>query len=434
MKKYMIQSSIIDSELNNRLPVIVGVSGGVDSMVLLYALVNNDYTVIVCHVNHGLRTESDGDEIFVKNYAKKHHLIFESKKLDLKNAKNIQDTAHQERIKFFKHMGQKHKTFQIALAHHLDDQFEQHLIQIARGTDLETWRGIPSLTQIDDFKIIRPFINITKDDLIEYAKNHSIQYVLDSSNTSDKYLRNRIRNHVVPLLKKENPKLLLNYNENIKKLNDILEESSIKNLVNEIPKNTIDYLTFVDQNSHTQLKLLRYLIRLFNPSLDIPNPQLKMILKQLNQSGNNVRFNLLDNCWLVCNYGKIKVIEIGNQEPESIIINTFGKHPYGLNKTLYVTPEKKPYITGKALEICYNKATFPITARPSKPGDKINMDYGHKKVSRFFQDYKVPYHERIHQIIIEDKSQILGILSLGIASKCGEHSKQKIYIYEVDNA
>jgi tRNA(Ile)-lysidine synthetase-like protein len=433
MKKYTLSTSIIDSNLNIRYPVIVGVSGGIDSMVLLDALIQHNYDVIVCHVNHGLRDSSDFEESYVRDYALKKNLKFESIKLDLSTAKNIQDAAHQKRIAFFKAMGHKYQTFQIALAHHLDDQFEQHLISLVRGTHLDTWKAMSNSSVIDDFLIIRPFLNNTKQDIIDYANLYDVVFINDESNQSNNYLRNRIRNHVVPYLKSENPKILENFNNNLVHLTLILEDNRIQKLINQTSKKSINYLTFIDESSYTQTKLLRFLIQDFDSKLRITQPTIEMIRKQLVKSGDNVRFQLKDNTYLVCNYGKIKVIKTSDHIPDPIVIDSPGKYSYGSNKILFVSYEKKPHNTDKVIEICYNESTFPLIVRPPLPGDKIQFKYGHKKISRIFQDYKVPLHQRIYQTIIEHQSKLLGVLSLSITSECNQNHSNKLYIYEVDD-
>jgi len=433
MKKYTLSDSIVDSKLNNRYPVIVGVSGGIDSMVLLDALIKNSYDVIVCHVNHGLRASSESEESFLKDYSLQKNIRFESFKIDLSTAKNIQDAAHQKRIAIFKAMGHKYQTFQIALAHHLDDQFEQHLISIVRGTHLDSWKGMSTSNIVDDFLIVRPFLNHSKQDIIDYANAHDIMFINDESNQSDKYLRNRLRNHVIPFLKTENPKILENFNKNLQDLNMIIEDERIKKLINHFSKKSVNYLTFFDESSYSQTKILRFLIQDFDSKLRVSEPNLEMIRKQLVKSGDNVRFELKENIYLVCNYGKIKIIKTSKSTPESILINAPGKYTYSSNKTLFVSYEKKPHNTDKIIEICYNKSTFPLIVRPPLPGDKIQLKYGHKKISRIFQDYKVPLHQRVYQTIIEHKSRIIGVLSLSIALECNQDFTNKLYIYEVDD-
>lgn len=165
--------------------LILAISGGVDSSVLLdiYAKKTN-LNLIVAHFDHGIRSDSASDAEFVKSLAKKYSLPFESKREELgKNAS--EDLARTRRYEFLRGLAKKYKA-KVVTAQHSDDVIETVVINLIRGTG---WRGLAVM----DSDVIRPLINMTKQEIIDYAKINSLKWREDSTNDSDNYLRNRIR-------------------------------------------------------------------------------------------------------------------------------------------------------------------------------------------------------------------------------------------------
>ncbi|OQY02618.1 MAG: tRNA lysidine(34) synthetase TilS [Desulfobacteraceae bacterium 4572_130] len=196
--------------------ILIGVSGGPDSVGLLLFLLKKKYeyliTLGIAHINHSLRgKESDKDARFVKTLAAKHNLPFFLKKKNVgdfakKNHMSIEDAARKIRYSFYKKICEKKKYSKIALGHNKDDNAELVLMNLLRGSGAKGLSGIPPKR---NSWIIRPFIEITKQNILEYLKFQNQKYVIDTSNTNKKFLRNRIRNHIFPILKnKYNPAII----------------------------------------------------------------------------------------------------------------------------------------------------------------------------------------------------------------------------------
>jgi tRNA(Ile)-lysidine synthase len=192
--------------------VIVAVSGGVDSMVLLHVLnrmrKDFDLSLVVCHLNHGLRgKESDRDFRLVRKTCEGIGLKFEGKRLkagELKLEKgSLQEAARIKRYEFFEDAAKKHSAKKIALGHTIDDQAETVLMRVIKGSSLTGLAGIPPVRG----PFIRPLIGIKKEELKRFAEEEGIGYVEDSSNLSPKYLRNDLRLNLIPAIKRYNPNL-----------------------------------------------------------------------------------------------------------------------------------------------------------------------------------------------------------------------------------
>ena len=188
--------------------ILIGVSGGPDSVGLLLFLLKKKYEYLISlgivHINHSLRgKESDKDAEFVKTLAIEHNLPFFLKKKDVagfarKNHMSIEDAARKIRYSFYKEICEKENYSKIALGHNKDDNAELVLMNVLRGSGTKGLSGIPPKR---NSWIIRPFIEITKQNILEYLKFKNQKYVIDTSNTDKKFLRNRIRNHILPILK-----------------------------------------------------------------------------------------------------------------------------------------------------------------------------------------------------------------------------------------
>jgi tRNA(Ile)-lysidine synthase len=163
---------------------ILAVSGGIDSMVM-FDLMKNDDDVIVAHFNHGTRPSADADEQFVKKAAKRHNLPFFSEKAALGEHVS-EEVARTARYNFLRKIA-KAENGLLYTAHHKDDLIESIIINFLRGTG---WRG---LAPMSDPTIVRPLLDMTKNDIIKYAATQNITFRQDPTNNEDDYLRNRVR-------------------------------------------------------------------------------------------------------------------------------------------------------------------------------------------------------------------------------------------------
>nr|WP_315146056.1 tRNA lysidine(34) synthetase TilS [uncultured Flavobacterium sp.] len=190
--------------------LLLAVSGGVDSMVLLHLLQQLPYTIAIAHCNFQLRgIESFEDQSFVQEYALQHQIPFYCTQFDTQAFANdyklsTQVAARELRYDWFYEQLELHQFDFVLTAHHADDNLETFLINLSRGTGLDGLSGIPAQNEA----IIRPLLPFSRTAIEEYAKVNNLQWREDSSNASDKYLRNQIRHHLVPMLKELNPDFL----------------------------------------------------------------------------------------------------------------------------------------------------------------------------------------------------------------------------------
>ena len=210
-----VESFVISEMLiGNGAKVLVGVSGGVDSVVLLDVMANlsakYNFSICVAHYNHNLRGESSNlDEKFVKKLADSYNVPFYSqtgnvKNYSEKNSISIEEAARYLRYFFFERITRTYKFDFLTTAHTSDDSAETFLLNLFRGTGLTGLSGIPACRQfVKDVILFRPFIGLKKQKIIEYAKKRKLEWREDDSNLLDKYTRNKLRNDLIPKLKKD---------------------------------------------------------------------------------------------------------------------------------------------------------------------------------------------------------------------------------------
>ena len=211
--------------------VIVALSGGPDSVYLLHYLQKQakkqNLTLIGAHLNHSTRFLSNRDERFCKKLCKKLDIQFESKKVHLKNAS--EDIARKKRYAFFEELVSRYKAKYIATGHHINDSIETVLFNLTRGCSLKGLTGIPRQRTLGRAEIIRPIAHLSKKQILTYLKKHQIKYMTDSTNKKNLYSRNKIRNLVIPVLKKINPGLEKTFTRNIEhfqKIQDFIEKQA----------------------------------------------------------------------------------------------------------------------------------------------------------------------------------------------------------------
>lgn len=190
--------------------LLLAFSGGIDSVVLLHLLQSMDYAPALAHGNFGLRgTESDGDQAFAQSLARKqgldaHVMSWDTISYAKDQGMSIQQAARDLRYRWFDELCKTNGYDALLTAHHADDNIETFLINMTRGCGLDGLLGIP----VRNGLVVRPLLPFSRAEIVKYARNHQLTWREDSSNASDDYVRNKIRQKVLPVLKEINPSLL----------------------------------------------------------------------------------------------------------------------------------------------------------------------------------------------------------------------------------
>ena len=253
----IVEKKFLDTIKNNNLinsgdKIVVGVSGGPDSLTLL-TLLNKykskfNYEIIVAHVNHLIRKDSTDDEQFVENYCKKNGIKFYYKRVNVQEIakqqkKGEEEVGRNERYKFFDEICEKENANKIAIAHNMNDNAETMLLNLIRGTGLNGLEGIQPSQYNNRF--IRPLINCNRNEIEDFCKENNLEPRIDSTNKENIYKRNIIRNKLIPFLKELNPNIIETLSRTsviIAENNEFIQKEAQKNFnkITELKSNLVE--------------------------------------------------------------------------------------------------------------------------------------------------------------------------------------------------
>lgn len=408
--------------------VIAAISGGPDSMALLHSLLEyHDLKIVVAHVNHKMRVESEKEEHDLKEYCKKHHVIFECMHLKKKDKENFQMYAREERIRFFESLAKKYQTPYILTAHHADDLMETILMRMVRGSSLKGYSGFSKITNKGDYIYMKPLIEYTKEELLNYVKENHIPYAVDQSNQKDTYTRNRYRKQVLPFLKEENP----NVHHKFYQFHQELEEcdSYFEDLLANKDFHKILIKEFQKEHPYMQKRWIqKYLEEYYQ----------EKIYKLDHTHINLLRSFLLNgktNTYLVLP-GKIKAVKtydsfyLTNSKKEDYCMELQEKNKIPNTEDTIQIVKKCEVDNNYICRLSFNNITLPIFIRNRKVGDRMEVKglNGTKSVSDIFTNSKVPLLKRdTYPILVDSKDQVLWIPGL----KKSKFDKTKTEKYDI---
>lgn len=411
-----INRVLLNSNLFNKsTPLLIACSGGRDSMVLLSSFIHCEFDNIhVAHCNFKLRNDaSDKDQKLVKDFCSAHNISFhtidfETSKFAKEHGISTQMAARELRYNWLEEIRLKHQLHLIISAHHRDDQVETVLLQLIQGTGI---RGLKGMLHKND-KIVRPLLSISRDEINQYAEEFQVPYRDDSSNESNDYKRNFIRNKISPLLKEINN----NYSQEIYDFTQRIQESIIiyDAQIDKIRKKVLvpwkegQQLYFTYLLHHPACDTLFY--ELLSP-FNLNKEQVKEVaitakgLKRKNASGQNFYSK---SHRLVMDKKSIFILPLDT--PLTSIV-AYDKWP---NKIIFneykididIKPIRKAHInkSNRYAFIDADKVEFPILIRYPEVGDYFypygmgkqqNPDkVGKKKLSKYFKDEKISLAER----------------------------------------
>ena len=388
--------------------VIAAISGGPDSMYLLESLQGFNFKIVVAHVHHNLREDSDFEAEKVEEYCKKNNLIFEYKKIEkYPGGKFSEEAARKIRYNFFDSLIKKYNSNILFTAHHGDDQIETILMRLTRGSSLKGYAGIEFISNDRGYKIVRPLINITKNDIISYLDKNNIWYAIDKSNVDLKYTRNRYRNKILPELKKENKnihhkfqefsvKVLLAHNYIKKQANTFYKEIVIDNNINVFEFNKLDKIL-------KYYILEEYLKKIYGENINlISSKHIHLIINKISQN-KNIIFDLPYNKKAIIEYNNFKVDDLYIKNKYSYEFENKVKLPNG--KSIYVD-NNTTLTSNYVIHLNSKEIKLPFVVRTREDGDYMTVKnmLGRKKINDIFIDSKLPKEKRDSQPIVLDSS------------------------------
>lgn len=423
-----------DLNLEQEKYIIVGVSAGPDSMALLHCLINNLNTNIVCaHINHNVRKESEIEEEYLKEYCKENKIIFERMKIEKYSNNNFEAEARSKRYEFYASLLKKYNCKYLFLAHHGDDLIETVLMKIARGSNLEGYAGIKKISKFrNKYFIVRPFLEYTKKDLIEYLHKNNIKYYIDKSNNDTTYTRNRYRKNILPLLKNEDiniHKKFLKYSETLLEYDNYIKNTT-KSIVNNFFKNNIlDIQEFNKIDDFMKKNSIYYILNnLYN---NIPNivteKHVQNLQNIINSNVNNGCLNMPKGLVIVKEYNKI-IFNFKNLSSDDYKIEL--KSENIINEHIIEYIDSCENDGNDVCRLNSKEIALPLYLRNKKSGDFLEVLglNGKKKVKDIFIEKKIPIRKReSYPLLVDNNDNILWIPNL----KKSKFNKKKEEKYDI---
>lgn len=395
--------------------VVIAFSGGADSLALLdiiASLPDFPVQVIIAHLNHCLRgAESEGDELFVRSVAERFAFPLEISSVDIKamaddEGLSLEEAGRNARRSFFMDVADKHSAVAIALGHHSDDQAETVLMRLVRGAAMSGLTGMRPKSAGNIF--VRPLLCLSRAEIESYLHKGALQWREDSSNADTKFLRNRIRHELLPLLRSYNPAIPACLNQTATALaadEDLLEEV-VGEVFSRIAATSFDKIQLnlrMLQNEPAALRKRLYRKSIFTLKGDlrrISSKHLADIDSLANKVKGSGKLSLPSGMLVIKKYNVMILTTAAEKniiDNFDRIINLCGSYELEPNQTLLV--EKADFLPGSRLETDKNtiflekdQFPFPWMIRCFKEGDRFTPlgMRGRKKLKDLFIDKKIP--------------------------------------------
>ena len=410
-----------ENQVSNHFPFLQGkklllaVSGGLDSMVLVHLFQQLNYEIVVLHCNFQLRgLESFEDQQFIQEYSNTNAIPFVFTQFDTEAFAadfkvSIQVAARELRYSWFYEQLAIQKGDFILTAHHADDNLETFLINFSRGTGLEGLTGIPTQNE----KVIRPLLSFSRQQMEEYASVNKLKWREDSSNASANYLRNKIRHHLVPLLKELNPTFMSSFEKTqsfLSEAQELVDDAAImvyqqvaREEGEDIYFDLVRLLQLPNYSSYLYQWLKEFGFTAWDDIYELVSSQsgkqvlapyfrlIKdrdcLILSPLLSQENQQEF-------------KIESIESKVKFPLNLVFSTVSKIGVASNSTIFVDQDK---------------LVFPLTLRHWNEGDVFHpfgMEGKSKKVSKLFKDEKLSLIDKEKVWLLCSNNQVVWVVGI----------------------
>lgn len=381
--------------------IICACSGGADSVALLFGLYllkeKLEIRLSAAHFNHHLRgEESDRDETFVRSFCEQFDIpLFVGQGSVVSGKKGLEAAAREARYAYFATLDGT-----VATAHTADDNAETVLLHLVRGTGLKGLGGITPKSE----KLIRPMLTVTREEVLVFLEEYHLSYVEDGSNETDAFLRNRLRHHVMPLLRQENPRLAENLSDMAMSLRR--DEETISSLTGG---------TLPDVESLRQMPgpVRQRALERFLKENGIREPERRHIAmaESLAFSNNpSAKASFPGGITVSRQYNRLTVLQSqsGWYEKEVVCPGITELPELGLQIECVSAQE-----IIQTADVFTVSLDGPVTVRPRKAGDAITLSGGTKTLKKLFIDKKIPTDQRTRIPVLCDTQGILGVYGVG---------------------
>ena len=434
-------------------PILVAFSGGADSRTLLDLLVRYSKTsgakIYAAHVNHGIRgDEADRDEAFCKKVAEDYGIPFFSLRADVpriarETKKSVELAARDVRYEFFEKLMREHSIPLLAVAHNANDNLETMLFNLARGTSITGLSGIPATRECGGGLLIRPILDMSRDDILAYCEENGLSYVTDSTNTDTEYARNRIRSNAIPALTSICPAAVANARATSNLLcedAEYLSHATDAFLAKHLTGKKLDISAL---NSESRAISSRAVIKTFSAvsRASLSAVHVENVLELSKKGVPHSRLSLPGGVYAVIDEGALsftRTAPVKTKKEKFCLLAQDGSNFISqINCEIIIgNTHKEINIYKKSILLSLDSAKIVgnLVLRSRREGDKILMGGMRKSVKKLMCDKKIPLDERYRIPLICDDEGILAIPFVGIRDgakpkKDEKTTEIKFYLY-----
>lgn len=417
--------------------IVVGASSGPDSMALLKMLlkIRDEYElkIVCCHVNHNVRKQSIEEEEYMKNYSKDNKLIFETMTITEYGDDNFENEARNIRYHFFEEIVEKYNAKYLMTAHHGDDLIETILMRIVRGSNLNGYSGFKDYIDMGNYYLVRPLINFTKEELVNYDELENVKYYIDSSNSNTNYTRNRYRKVILPFLKKEDEnvhKKFIKFSNLLQETNTFVNRVRDKELKKVFKNGKLLIDKYLEVDDFIQKEILYFLMQEYyqDDLILINDKHIDLIYNTIIGKKSNVRLDLPNGVVGIKSYNEFYLtLETDELTEYEIELSDYAILPNGHNiKHVKDEDNNSNFICRLSSE----EVMLPLTVRTRKIGDKITLkgNGGTKKIKDIFINEKINVNDRdLWPIVTDSLGRVVWIPGL----KKSKFDKKKTEKYDI---
>ncbi|HPF83158.1 MAG TPA: tRNA lysidine(34) synthetase TilS [Bacilli bacterium] len=416
--------NFINNELNIKENdyLILAISGGPDSMALLDLLKRygkeKNVNIVCAHVNHNTGRQGQIEEQnYLETYCKENNVIFEKMIIDKYSENNFENEARNKRYNFFEKLLKKYNAKFLFTAHHGDDLIETILMKIVRGSSLKGYSGFARTSERSFYKIVRPLIYLSKEEIIKYNEDNNIKYYIDNTNYLDDHTRNRYRKYILPELKKEEinvQKKFVKYSNTLLEYNDYIKKV-VEEKFNKIYKdNEIELDIFNNEEKLIKKEILYKILEIiYDEDISLLNDKhLELIFELIDSNKTNSYIQLPNEIKVIKEYNKL-YFDINNKLEEynlKLVTNVLLPN----NKNIeYV--DSIDNTSNYMCKLNSKEIKLPLYVRTKKDGDKMTVRgmNGTKKINDILTDCKIPLHERKQwPIVVDSNNEIVWLPGL----------------------
>lgn len=409
----IIEQALAEYDIDSRDKVLLTISGGLDSCVLLQVLLDLGYEPHLAHANFKLREEADADEQFCRNLARQHGLEFHSEAFQTQafadeHKLSIQMAARELRYDFFERLDQKENYRAMLTAHHGDDNLETIIFKLARGSALEAIAGIRPKRG----KFLRPMLKVFRKDIHQFAQDRGLNWHEDHSNAETKYLRNAYRHRLLPLWEEIQADLKpkMTVSSRLLRLQSEALEALLDEKLSGLLKTEEGIDRFYFEPVLEQPYFLSLLYKWLQPYGEWDWSALQVLChsrKGRYTENREYRVYLGDGCYeLRAQLENPDLeIEITKDQKQNLEAPAFDMDFYDRSSIKIDGKPEHLFLDADLLE-------FPLTLRNWRHGDRfqpLGMS-GSKKLSDYWIDIKLPMADKAHQFVLEQNGEIIAVL------------------------